>query len=96
VIGVNTLIISPSGGLDAASALRCPSKTVDGVVRSDQAESSASFAAVDSAFDPAGQPTRSPKKPQHFKPARGAMSAGVADKGPAKAGGHEPGAVSSS
>ncbi|WP_298275570.1 Do family serine endopeptidase [uncultured Bradyrhizobium sp.] len=89
VIGVNTLIISPTGG-SIGLGFAVPSKTVAGVV--DQLQKYGELrrgwlgvriqAVTDEIADSL-----------NIKPARGALVAGVDDKGPAKPAGIEPGDV---
>jgi serine protease Do len=89
VVGVNTLIISPSGG-SIGIGFAVPSKTVAGVVDSLRqfGELRRGWLGVriqqvtDEIADSLG-----------IKPARGALIAGVDDKGPAKPAGIEPGDV---
>ncbi len=89
VIGVNTLIISPSGG-SIGIGFAVPSKTVAGVVDSLRqfGELRRGWLGVriqqvtDEIADSLG-----------IKPARGALIAGIDDKGPAKPAGIEPGDV---
>src|SRR4030088_1301653 len=89
VIGVNTLIISPSGG-SIGIGFAVPSKTVVGVV--DQlrqfGELRRGWLGV-----PIHQVTDEIAESLNIKPARGALIAGVEDKGPAKPAGIEPGDV---
>jgi serine protease Do len=89
VIGVNTLIISPSGG-SIGIGFAVPSKTVAGVV--DQLRQFGELrrgwlgVRIQSVTDEIGESL-------NIKPARGALIAGVEDKGPAKPAGIEPGDV---
>ena len=89
VIGVNTLIISPSGG-SIGIGFAVPSKTVAGVV--DQlrrfGELRRGWLGVR-----IQQVTDEIAESLNIKPARGALIAGVDDKGPAKPAGIEPGDV---
>src|SRR6202795_2194230 len=89
VIGVNTLIISPSGG-SIGIGFAVPSKTVAGVV--DQLRQFGELrrgwlgVRIQSVTDEIAESL-------NIKPARGALIAGVEDKGPAKPAGIEPGDV---
>ncbi len=89
VIGVNTLIISPSGG-SIGIGFAVPSKTVAGVV--DQLRQFGELrrgwlgVRIQSVTDEIAESLK-------IKPARGALVAGVDDKGPAKPAGIEPGDV---
>ncbi|WP_018319717.1 Do family serine endopeptidase [Bradyrhizobium sp. WSM2793] len=89
VIGVNTLIISPSGG-SIGIGFAVPSKTVAGVV--DQLRQFGELrrgwlgVRIQSVTDEIAESLS-------IKPARGALVAGVDDKGPAKPAGIEPGDV---
>src|SRR5262245_34925187 len=89
VIGVNTLIISPSGG-SIGIGFAVPSKTVAGVV--DQLQKYGELrrgwlgVRIQSVTDEIAESL-------NIKPARGALVAGVEDKGPAKPAGIEPGDV---
>src|ERR1700755_2581853 len=89
VIGVNTLIISPSGG-SIGIGFAVPSKTVAGVV--DQLQKFGELrrgwlgVRIQSVTDEIAESL-------NIKPARGALIAGVDDKGPAKPAGIEPGDV---
>src|SRR6202158_5354609 len=89
VIGVNTLIISPSGG-SIGIGFAVPSKTVAGVV--DQLRQFGELrrgwlgVRIQTVTDEIGESL-------NIKPARGALIAGVEDKGPAKPAGIEPGDV---
>jgi serine protease Do len=89
VIGVNTLIISPTGG-SVGIGFAVPSKTVAGVV--DQlrqfGELRRGWLGVK-----IQQVTDEIAESLNIKPARGALIAGVEDKGPAKPAGIEPGDV---
>jgi serine protease Do len=89
VIGVNTLIISPSGG-SIGIGFAVPSKTVAGVV--DQLRQFGELrrgwlgVRIQSVTDEIAESL-------NIKPARGALIAGIEDKGPAKPAGIEPGDV---
>src|ERR1700730_16840182 len=89
VVGVNTLIISPSGG-SIGIGFAVPSKTVAGVV--DQLRQFGELrrgwlgVRIQQVTDEIGESL-------NIKPARGALIAGVEDKGPAKPAGIEPGDV---
>jgi serine protease Do len=89
VIGVNTLIISPSGG-SIGIGFAVPSKTVAGVV--DQLQKFGELrrgwlgVRIQAVTDEIAESL-------NIKPARGALVAGVEDKGPAKPAGIEPGDV---
>ena len=89
VVGVNTLIISPSGG-SIGIGFAVPSKTVAGVV--DQLRQFGELrrgwlgVRIQTVTDEIGESL-------NIKPARGALIAGVEDKGPAKPAGIEPGDV---
>src|SRR5271163_598679 len=89
VIGVNTLIISPSGG-SIGIGFAVPSKTVAGVV--DQLRQFGELrrgwlgVRIQSVTDEIAESL-------NIKPARGALIAGIDDKGPAKPAGLEPGDV---
>jgi serine protease Do len=89
VIGVNTLIISPSGG-SIGIGFAVPSKTVSSVVSQLQqfGELRRGWLGVriQSVTDEIAESL-------NIKPARGALVAGVDDKGPAKPAGIEPGDV---
>jgi len=89
VIGVNTLIISPSGG-SIGIGFAVPSKTVAGVV--DQLRQ---FGELRRGWLGVRiqQVTEEIAESLSIKPARGALIAGVDDKGPAKPAGIEPGDV---
>jgi serine protease Do len=89
VIGVNTLIISPSGG-SIGIGFAVPSKTVAGVV--DQLRQ---FGELRRGWLGVRiqQVTDEIAESLNIKPARGALIAGVEDKGPAKPAGIEPGDV---
>jgi len=89
VIGVNTLIISPSGG-SIGIGFAVPSKTVTGVV--DQLRQ---FGELRRGWLGVRiqQVTDEIAESLNIKPARGALVAGIDDKGPAKPAGIEPGDV---
>src|SRR6201991_655735 len=89
VIGVNTLIISPTGG-SIGIGFAVPSKTVAGVV--DQLRQ---FGELRRGWLGVRiqQVTDEIAESLNIKPARGALIAGVDDKGPAKSAGIEPGYV---
>jgi len=89
VIGVNTLIISPSGG-SIGIGFAVPSKTVVGVV-----DSLRQFGELRRGWLGVRiqQVTDEIAESLNIKPARGALVAGVDDKGPAKPAGIEPGDV---
>ena len=89
VIGVNTLIISPTGG-SIGLGFAVPSKTVAGVV--DQLRQ---FGELRRGWLGVRiqQVTDEIAESLNIKPARGALVAGVDDKGPAKPAGIEPGDV---
>jgi serine protease Do len=89
VIGVNTLIISPTGG-SIGIGFAVPSKTVAGVV--DQLRQ---FGELRRGWLGVRiqQVTDEIAESLSIKPARGALIAGVDDKGPAKPAGIEPGDV---
>src|SRR6267378_3164933 len=89
VIGVNTLIISPSGG-SIGIGFAVPSKTVAGVV-----DSLRQFGELRRGWLGVRiqQVTDEIAESRNIKPARGALIAGVEDKGPAKPAGIEPGDV---
>ncbi len=89
VVGVNTLIISPSGG-SIGIGFAVPSKTVAGVV--DQLRQ---FGELRRGWLGVRiqQVTDEIAESLNIKPARGALVAGVEEKGPAKPAGIEPGDV---
>jgi serine protease Do len=89
VIGVNTLIISPSGG-SIGIGFAVPSTTVAGVV-----DSLRQFGELRRGWLGVRiqQVTDEIAESLNIKPARGALIAGVEDKGPAKPAGIEPGDV---
>src|SRR5947209_19525437 len=89
VIGVNTLIISPTGG-SIGIGFAVPAKTVVGVV-----DSLRQFGELRRGWLGVRiqQVTDEIAESLNIKPARGALIAGVEDKGPAKPAGIEPGDV---
>src|SRR5476651_689428 len=89
VVGVNTLIISPSGG-SIGIGFAVPSKTVAGVV-----DSLRQFGELRRGWLGVRiqQVTDEIAESLSIKPARGALIAGVEEKGPAKPAGIEPGDV---
>src|SRR3954468_12963410 len=89
VVGVNTLIISPTGG-SIGLGFAVPSKTVAGVV--DQLRQ---FGELRRGWLGVRiqQVTDEIAESLNIKPARGAVGAGIDDKGPAKPAGIEPGDV---
>src|SRR5882757_7363775 len=89
VVGVNTLIISPTGG-SIGLGFAVPSKTVAGVVSQlrEFGELRRGWLGVR-----IQQVTDEIAESLSIKPARGALVAGVDDKGPAKPAGIEPGDV---
>ena len=89
MVGVNTLIISPTGG-SIGLGFAVPSKTVAGVV--DQLRQ---FGELRRGWLGVRiqQVTDEIAESLNIKPARGALVAGVDDKGPAKPAGIEPGDV---
>src|SRR6266487_441981 len=89
VVGVNTLIISPTGG-SIGLGFAVPSKTVAGVV-----EQLRQFGELRRGWLGVRiqQVTDEIAESLNIKPARGALIAGVEDKGPAKPAGIEPGDV---
>jgi serine protease Do len=89
VIGVNTLIISPSGG-SIGIGFAVPSKTVAGVVSQLQQFGELRRGWLGVRIQ---QVTDEIAESLNIKPARGALVAGVEDKGPAKPAGIEPGDV---
>jgi serine protease Do len=89
VIGVNTLIISPSGG-SIGIGFAVPSKTVAGVV--DQLRQFGELRRGWLGVRIQGV-TEEIAESLNIKPARGALIAGVEEKGPAKPAGIEPGDV---
>jgi serine protease Do len=89
VVGVNTLIISPSGG-SIGIGFAVPSKTVIGVVDSLQKFGELRRGWLGVRIQ---QVTDEIAESLNIKPARGALIAGVEEKGPAKPAGIEPGDV---
>ena len=89
VVGVNTLIISPSGG-SIGIGFAVPSKTVIGVVNSLRQFGELRRGWLGVRIQ---QVTDEIAESLNVKPARGALIAGVDDKGPAKPAGIEPGDV---
>ncbi|MBR1187519.1 Do family serine endopeptidase [Bradyrhizobium sp. AUGA SZCCT0240] len=89
VVGVNTLIISPTGG-SIGLGFAVPSKTVIGVVNQlrEFGELRRGWLGVR-----IQQVTDEIAESLNIKPARGALVAGIDDKGPAKPAGIEPGDV---
>src|ERR1700755_3443809 len=89
VIGVNTLIISPSGG-SIGIGFAVPSKTVAGVVvqlqKFGELRRGWLGVSIQNVTDEIAESL-------NIKPARGALVAGIDDKGPAKPAGIEPGDV---
>ncbi len=89
VIGVNTLIISPTGG-SIGIGFAVPSKTVAGVVDQLRQFGELRRGWLGVRIQPV---TDEIAESLSVKPARGALVAGVDDKGPAKPAGIEPGDV---
>ena len=89
VIGVNTLIISPTGG-SIGIGFAVPSKTVAGVVDQLQKFGELRRGWLGVRIQ---QVTDEIAESLNIKPARGALIAGIDDKGPAKPAGIEPGDV---
>ncbi|MCA6106705.1 Do family serine endopeptidase [Bradyrhizobium cenepequi] len=89
VVGVNTLIISPTGG-SIGLGFAVPSKTVAGVVDQLQKYGELRRGWLGVRIQ---QVTDEIADSLNIKPARGALVAGVDDKGPAKPAGIEPGDV---
>jgi serine protease Do len=89
VIGVNTLIISPTGG-SIGIGFAVPSKTVVGVVNQLRQFGELRRGWLGVRIQ---QVTDEIAESLNIKPARGALIAGVEDKGPAKPAGIEPGDV---
>lgn len=89
VIGVNTLIISPTGG-SIGLGFAVPSKTVAGVVDQLQKFGELRRGWLGVRIQ---QVTDEIAESLNIKPARGALVAGIDDKGPAKPAGIEPGDV---
>jgi serine protease Do len=89
VVGVNTLIISPSGG-SIGLGFAVPSKTVAGVVDQLRQFGELRRGWLGVRIQPV---TEEIAESLNIKPARGALVAGIDDKGPAKPAGIEPGDV---
>jgi serine protease Do len=89
VIGVNTLIISPSGG-SIGIGFAVPSKTVAGVVDQLRQFGELRRGWLGVRIQPV---TDEIAESLNIKPPRGALVAGIDDKGPAKPAGIEPGDV---
>ena len=89
VIGVNTLIISPTGG-SIGIGFAVPSRTVAGVVDQLQKFGELRRGWLGVRIQPV---TDAIAESLNIKPARGALIAGIDDKGPAKPAGIEPGDV---
>ncbi len=89
VVGVNTLIISPSGG-SIGLGFAVPSKTVAGVVDQLRQFGELRRGWLGVRIQPV---TDEIAESLSIKPARGALVAGIDDKGPAKPAGIEPGDV---
>ena len=89
VIGVNTLIISPTGG-SIGIGFAVPSKTVASVVEALRQYGELRRGWLGVRIQPV---TDEIADSLNIKPARGALIAGVDDKGPAKPAGIEPGDV---
>ena len=89
VIGVNTLIISPTGG-SIGIGFAVPSKTVAGVVDQLQKFGELRRGWLGVRIQ---QVTDEIAESLNIKPARGALIAGIDEKGPAKPAGIEPGDV---
>jgi serine protease Do len=89
VVGVNTLIISPTGG-SIGLGFAVPSKTVAAVVDQLQKFGELRRGWLGVRIQPV---TEEIAESLSIKPARGALVAGVDDKGPAKPAGIEPGDV---
>src|SRR5262250_143483 len=89
VVGVNTLIISPTGG-SIGLGFAVPSKTVSVVVDQLQKFGELRRGWLGVRIQPV---TEEIAESLSIKPARGALVAGVDDKGPAKPAGIEPGDV---
>src|SRR5438128_11182674 len=89
VVGVNTLIISPTGG-SIGLGFAVPSKTVAGVVNQLRQFGELRRGWLGVRIQ---QVTDEIAESLSIKPARGALIAGVEDKGPAKPAGIEPGDV---
>jgi serine protease Do len=89
VVGVNTLIISPTGG-SIGLGFAVPSKTVAAVVDQLQKFGELRRGWLGVRIQPV---TEEIAESLSIKPARGALVAGIDDKGPAKPAGIEPGDV---
>lgn len=89
VVGVNTLIISPTGG-SIGLGFAVPSKTVAGVIDQLREYKEVRRGWLGVRIQPV---TDEIAESLNIKPARGALVAGVDDKGPAKPAGLEPGDV---
>jgi len=89
VVGVNTLIISPTGG-SIGLGFAVPSKTVAGVIEQLREYKEVRRGWLGVRIQPV---TDEIAESLNIKPARGALVAGVDDKGPAKPAGLEPGDV---
>jgi serine protease Do len=89
VVGVNTLIISPTGG-SIGLGFAVPSKTVVGVIEQLREYKEVRRGWLGVRIQPV---TDEIAESLNIKPARGALIAGVDDKGPAKPAGLEPGDV---
>jgi len=89
VVGVNTLIISPTGG-SIGLGFAVPSKTVAGVIEQLREYKEVRRGWLGVRIQPV---TDEIAESLNVKPARGALIAGVDDKGPAKPAGLEPGDV---
>jgi serine protease Do len=89
VVGVNTLIISPTGG-SIGLGFAVPSKTVIGVVNQLRQFGELRRGWLGVRIQ---QVTDEIAESLNIKPARGALVAGIDDKGPAKPAGIEPGDV---
>ncbi|QUS39016.1 Do family serine endopeptidase [Tardiphaga alba] len=89
VVGVNTLIISPTGG-SIGLGFAVPSKTVAGVIEQLREYKEVRRGWLGVRIQPV---TDEIAESLNIKPARGALIAGVDDKGPAKPAGLEPGDV---
>ncbi len=89
VIGINTAIISPSGG-SIGIGFAVPSKTVVGVVDQLREYGEVRRGWLGVRIQPV---TDEIAESLNIRPARGALIAGVDDKGPAKPAGIEPGDV---
>jgi len=89
VVGVNTLIISPTGG-SIGLGFAVPSKTVAGVIDQLREYKEVRRGWLGVRIQPV---TDEIAESLNIKPARGALIAGIDDKGPAKPAGLEPGDV---